>query len=45
MRIFDAPERSMATSRSAASGGTRVARIAGRIAATNVTTSPITSDG
>ena len=29
MRGFDAPERSMATSRSAASGGTRVARIAG----------------
>ena len=33
MRTFDAPERSMATSRMAASGGTRVARTAGMTAA------------
>ena len=43
MRTFDAPDRSMATSRSAASGGTRVARTAGMIAATSVTTTPISS--
>ena len=39
---LDAPERSMATSRRAASGGTRVARIAGMTAAISVTTRPMT---
>ena len=38
---LDAPDRSMATSRSAASGGTRVARIAGRMAAISVTPRPM----
>ncbi len=42
-RSFEAPERSMATSRRAASGGTLVARTAGIRAATSVTPRPMTS--
>ena len=43
-RTTDAPVRSTATSRSAASGATRDARSAGATAATRVTTTPTTND-